>query len=113
MNPHAYTHCLYSSRFRLVDNHSNGLDELSAYSSILAFLWRYKASPQGFVRKEYYKLNEVYGERIERGYALTPRTINLFLLRTQYALVRVKGIEPSTYCLKGNCSTTELHSHNN
>ena len=52
-----------------------------------------------------------FGERIERGYALTPRTINLFLLRTQYALVRVKGIEPSTYCLKGNCSTTELHSH--
>lgn len=47
MNLHAYTHCLYSSRFRLVDNHSNGLDELSTHSSILAFLWRFRASPQG------------------------------------------------------------------
>ena len=25
--------------------------------------------------------------------------------------MRVEGIEPSTTCLKGRCSTTELHPH--
>ncbi len=26
-------------------------------------------------------------------------------------MVRVEGIEPSATCLKGRCSTTELHPH--
>ena len=52
----------------------------------------------------------------ERGWALRQRRISLWLRTTpllsfnDYKPVSVGGLEPPTLCLKGRCSTPELHA---